>query len=224
MSLVLAGSICDHVIGDHRVRSIVTDASSRYAAASKSRSFLMTPAQATQSSTSGGTDFGIIVLLIAFAVFAWLLLTLHRAAATVPEPERRFRPGLVWLAVIPFFNTVWWFVVVCRIPQSIAGALHRREENRGDCGRDIGLVFASLGAVATVLLVFGGTVQAIGRDLVRIGGEEADATSAAGGSIQGLGGLLLVAGIACFAVFVAKVHTAARRLGELDAMLDDPSS
>ena len=47
----------------------------------------MTPAQATQSSTSGGTDFGIIVMLIVFAVFAWLLLTLHRAAATVPEPE-----------------------------------------------------------------------------------------------------------------------------------------
>ncbi|MDG2134424.1 MAG: hypothetical protein P8J88_13150, partial [Phycisphaerales bacterium] len=112
----------------------------------------MTPEQATQSAPSDGGAFGIIVSLIALAVFAWLLLTLHRAAAAVPEPERRFRPGLVWLAVIPFFNTVWWFVVVCRIPQSIAGALHRREERRGDCGRDIGLVFATLGAVATVLL------------------------------------------------------------------------
>ncbi|MDG1360740.1 MAG: hypothetical protein P8P71_09895, partial [Phycisphaerales bacterium] len=88
----------------------------------------MTPEQATQSAPSDGGAFGIIVSLIALAVFAWLLLTLHRAAAAVPEPERRFRPGLVWLAVIPFFNTVWWFVVVCRIPQSIAGALHRREE------------------------------------------------------------------------------------------------
>ena len=108
----------------------------------------MTPEQATQSATSDGDAFGIIVSLIALAVFAWLLLTLHRSAAAVPEPERRFRPGLVWLAVIPFFNTVWWFVVVSRIPQSIAGALHRREERRGDCGRDIGLVFATLGAVA----------------------------------------------------------------------------
>lgn len=183
----------------------------------------MTPEQATQSATSDGDAFGIIVSLIALAVFAWLLLTLHRAAAAVPEPERRFRPGLVWLTVIPFFNTVWWFVVVCRIPQSIAGALHRREERRGDCGRDIGLVFATLGAVATVLLIFGGSLQAIGRDFVSIKGEEANATFAAGGSIQGLGVLLLLAAIACFAVFVAKVHGAARRLAELDAMLDETS-
>ncbi|MCP4068444.1 MAG: hypothetical protein GY741_09205 [Phycisphaeraceae bacterium] len=183
----------------------------------------MTPEQATQSATSDGDAFGIIVALIVLAVFAWLLLTLHRAAAAVPDPERRFRPGLVWLAVIPFFNTVWWFVVVCRIPQSIAGALHRREERRGDCGRDIGLVFATLGAVATVLLLFGGSLQAIGRDFVRIGGEKANAALNAGGSIQGLGVLLLLAAIACFAVFVAKVHGAARRLAELDAMLDETS-
>ena len=183
----------------------------------------MNPEQTTQPTASGGADFGIIVLLIAVAVFAWMLLTLHRAAATVPEPERRFRPGLVWLAVIPFFNTVWWFVVVSRIPQSIAGALHRREERRGDCGRDIGLVFATLGAVATVLLLFGGSLQAIGRDFVRIGGEEANAALNAGGSIQGLGVLLLLAAITCFAVFVAKVHGAARRLAELDAMLDETS-
>ena len=35
--------------------------------------------------------------------------------------------------------------------------------------------------------------------------------------------LLLLAAIACFAVFVAKVHGAARRLAELDAMLDETS-
>ena len=142
----------------------------------------------------------------------------------MPEPERRFRPGLVWLAVIPFFNTVWWFVVVCRIPGSIEGSLHRREESRGDCGRDVGVVFASLGALATLLLIFGGAVQAIGRDFVHIGGEAANAAFNAGGSIQGLGALLLLAAVACFAIFVAKVHAAARRLAELDAMLDESSS
>ena len=77
--------------------------------------------------------------------------------------------------------------------------------------------------MATALLVFGGTSQAIGRDLVRIGGEEPPAAFAAGGSIQGLGVLLLLAAIACFAVFAAKMHAAGRRLAEPDVMLDEPS-
>ncbi|MFB0987112.1 MAG: hypothetical protein QMB94_12500, partial [Phycisphaerales bacterium] len=118
----------------------------------------MDPQTAVDSTNTDNSLLGVVILCVILIVFAWLLLTLQRAAAAVPEPERRFKPGLVWLAVIPFFNTIWWFLVVVRIPESLRCGLLRREESHGDCGRDIGLVVAALGAPGTVILIAGGIV------------------------------------------------------------------
>ena len=76
------------------------------------------------------------------------------------EPERPFRPDLVWLAVITVFNTVWCFVVMYRISQSIAGALHQRKEQRGNCGGDLVLIGGEEDEVSPVV---GGSIEASGR-------------------------------------------------------------
>ena len=181
----------------------------------------MDPQTAADSSTNGNPILGVIFLVVAIAVFAWLLLTLQRAAAAVPEPERRFKPGLVWLAVIPFFNTIWWFFVVTRIPESLRCALLRREESHGDCGRDIGLVFAALGATGISLIFAGGLAQAIAQGLETIAADAGGPVAGFGGSLNGLGVLMILGGIACFAVFVARVHGAASRLRELDSIIQE---
>ncbi len=181
----------------------------------------MDPQTAADSANNGNPMLGAIILAVAIAVFAWLLITLQRAAAAVPEPERRFRPGLVWLAIIPFFNTIWWFFVVTRIPESLRCALIRREEAHGDCGRDIGLVFAALGATGTGLVFAGGLAQAIARGFEAISADAGGPVAEFGGSLNGLGMLMILGGIACFAVFVARVHGAASRLRELDLIIRD---
>ncbi|MDG2021035.1 MAG: hypothetical protein P8J59_03695 [Phycisphaerales bacterium] len=183
----------------------------------------MDPQTAADSTNNGNPMLGIIILVIAIAVFAWLLITLQRAAATVPEPERRFKPGLVWLTVIPFFNTIWWFFVVTRIPESLRCALIRREESHGDCGRDIGLVFAALGATGTGLIFAGGLAQAIARGFEAITADAGGPAAEFGGSLNGLGVLMILGGIACLAVFVARVHGAASRLRDLDSIIQDSS-
>ena len=181
----------------------------------------MDPQTAVDSTNTDNSLLGVVILCVILIVFAWLLLTLQRAAAAVPEPERRFKPGLVWLTVIPFFNTIWWFLVVVRIPESLRCALLRREESHGDCGRDLGLVFAALGATGTVMLLAGGIVQVIGGGLETVATGAGAGVAASGNSISSLGVLMLLGGIACFAVFVARVHGAASRLRELDLILDE---
>jgi hypothetical protein len=148
----------------------------------------MDPQTAVDSTNTDNSLLGVVILCVILIVFAWLLLTLQRAAAAVPEPERRFKPGLVWLTVIPFFNTIWWFLV---------------------------------GATGTVMLIAGGIVQAIGGGLETVATGAGAGVAASGNSISSLGVLMLLGGIACFAVFVARVHGAASRLRELDLILDE---
>ena len=53
----------------------------------------MDPQTAADSSTNGNPILGVIFLVVAIAVFAWLLLTLQRAAAAVPEPSADSNPA-----------------------------------------------------------------------------------------------------------------------------------
>jgi len=71
-----------------------------------------------------------LVLLLALLIPAILfLLTEHRMLVAIRSENRRMRPGLVWLQLIPLFGQVWQFVVVSRIADSIHKELERDEDS-----------------------------------------------------------------------------------------------
>ena len=61
--------------------------------------------------------------LIAFLLFltpaVFFLLTQQNTLKAIRRENRRLRPGLVWLQLIPIFNFCWMFVVVTRVADSL---------------------------------------------------------------------------------------------------------
>lgn len=103
-------------------------------------------------------------------------------------------------------------LVVTRISESLRCGLRCREESHGDCGRDLGLVFAALGGIGTVLRFVSGVVQLIEAGLETIASGAGDGIARSGASIGAIGLLMRLGGIACFAIVVSQVHGAASRL------------
>ena len=100
-------------------------------------------------------------------------------------------------------------LVVTRIPESLRCGLRCREESHGDCGRDLGLVFAALGGIGTILRFVSGVVQSIEAGLETIASGAGDGIARSGASIGAIGLLMRLGGIACFAIVVSQVHGAA---------------
>jgi hypothetical protein len=66
------------------------------------------------------TGYLQLILLLAFLIPAILFLLTQQNALKAVRPEnRRMRPGLVWLQLIPLFGQVWQFFVVARISASL---------------------------------------------------------------------------------------------------------
>ena len=67
-----------------------------------------------------GYAVGQLIALLLFVTPAVLfLLTQQNILKAIRRDNRRLRPGLVWLQLIPIFNFYWMFVVVTRIADSI---------------------------------------------------------------------------------------------------------
>jgi len=61
-----------------------------------------------------------LILLLAFLIPAVLfMLTQQRTLKSIRPENRRMRPGLVWLQLIPLFGQIWQFFVVARIANSL---------------------------------------------------------------------------------------------------------
>lgn len=69
-------------------------------------------------------ESGVLLIWLVIAVF--YLLTLMRALQKCAPQSRTMRPGMVWLLLIPFFNTIWSFFVVTAMSHSLANEFRLR--------------------------------------------------------------------------------------------------
>lgn len=97
----------------------------------------------------------LVLLAVVVLVYAFFLLTLHRALGRCRPHNRTMEPGLVWLNLIPLFNLVWQFVTVSRVSASLATEFRARgrDHNKGDYGYALGMTaFALFLAVIVPIL------------------------------------------------------------------------
>lgn len=79
-----------------------------------------------------GLAIGAIIAIVFFAVIIALiptifyLLTLQNTLKAVSVQNQRMNPGQVWLMLIPLFGTVWHFIIVQRISESIKAEFEMR--------------------------------------------------------------------------------------------------
>ncbi|RYY88257.1 MAG: hypothetical protein EOO15_09540 [Chitinophagaceae bacterium] len=81
-------------------------------------------------------DKGMLLAVMGFvAIFlvAWLvimvlfLLTQQNTLKAIQPHNRRMKPGEVWLQLIPLFGTIWGFIVVNRIADSLQQELNTNQ-------------------------------------------------------------------------------------------------
>ena len=72
----------------------------------------------------------IAVILAVLGVFIWMIFLVYRAGVAVPAEHQRMDPGLVWLMVIPVFQTIWAFFVASRICGGLSAAFEARGLDR----------------------------------------------------------------------------------------------
>ena len=88
----------------------------------------------------------ILVFAIALLPTIFFLLTLHRTFDEVSLENRLMPSGQVWLALIPVFGTIWQFIIV----QKMADSLRKEFALRSiDCkearpGNSIGMAYCIL--------------------------------------------------------------------------------
>ena len=81
--------------------------------------------------------FGVLALGIIPMVF--LYIDYQR----VPPAFRKLDPALVWLLLIPCFNSIWNFFVYPKLSDSFAAYFQSIGDNSvGDCGRGLGLAYS----------------------------------------------------------------------------------
>jgi hypothetical protein len=82
------------------------------------------------------------IILFAILIQVMFLLSLYRCFSEISEHNRQMSPGQVWLNLIPLFGTVWLFLTVIRLADSLKDEYDYRDlEHEGDFGKTVGLVY-----------------------------------------------------------------------------------
>ena len=160
---------------------------------------------------------GIGLLFLGLAI--WMLYLVYRAAASIPSEHRRMDPGLVWLMIIPLFQTVWAFFVARRVSGGLVDAFESHGLDRGDCGRFKGMAFAICGVAQMVVAIVGTGLQIAGTvamDSMARGTPPAlSPILVAGLAVQILGYVVGLVGLVFVILFVVEVN---RRGKELESL------
>ena len=151
-----------------------------------------------------------IAMLALLGLYIWSLVLLMKAADSVPKEHRLLQPGFVFLILIPLFGAVWAFFMTSRLSRGMESTFASRGVNRGDCGRGIGLVFATLAAIGTLLSL----IQSVGNLFTASGVQNAGETPLMlATSILGCFALVLsLVGIGFYVGYVIRVHKLGREL------------
>ena len=102
----------------------------------------------------------VMIILIVFAIALlptiFFLLTLHRTLDEVSMENRLMPSGQVWLALIPVFGTIWQFIIVQKIADSLQKEFAMRgvETKEPRPGYSIGMAYCIL-SVCTIIPFFG---------------------------------------------------------------------
>ena len=107
----------------------------------------------------GSVEIGIIffILLLVLAPYIIFLVMLSRTIRLCAPHNRTIEPGLVWLVLIPLFGTIWYFIVVGRVADTIAAECRQRniplDEQRP--AYNVGLAFCILACCTWIPLIGG---------------------------------------------------------------------
>lgn len=100
----------------------------------------------------------VLVFAVSIAIQIFYLLTLSKCLSRVSGRNRRMEPGQVWLNLIPCFGTVWIFITVNRIAESLEDEFYDRRLRRdGDFGKNLGVMYnvmVLLGAIPYIGGIF----------------------------------------------------------------------
>jgi hypothetical protein len=94
----------------------------------------------------------LVVFAIALLPQIFYLLTLHRTFEQVSVENRLMPSGQVWLTLIPIFGTIWQFIIVQRMADSLQKefALRGVKTKEVRPGYNIGLAYCILSVSAII--------------------------------------------------------------------------
>jgi hypothetical protein len=96
-------------------------------------------------------------LLLALLLTIFYLNTLQKTFDEISEVNRRMSSGLVWLSLIPLFGTVWQFIIVNKMADSLRAEFDKRqisyEEKRP--GYITGLLYSIFFAISALGNIIG---------------------------------------------------------------------
>lgn len=89
----------------------------------------------------------VVALLLGLLPVIFYLLTLSNTIKLCAEHNRKISPGEVWLSLIPLFGTIWNFIMIGRIADTLAAECRQRNIPTQEArpGYNVGLAYAILG-------------------------------------------------------------------------------
>jgi hypothetical protein len=103
----------------------------------------------------------VVLIAIGIAIQVFFLLTLSRCLAKCDPESRTMEPSYVWLNFIPCFGTVWMFVTVIRVADSLRNEFdYRGRYVDDDYGKNLGITYNVLFLLGIIPYI--GTLFSIG--------------------------------------------------------------
>jgi hypothetical protein len=97
---------------------------------------------------------GMLVCILVFIAILFIIqilfcLTLYRTQQKVAERNREMPPGLVWLDLIPIFNTFWGLYMVPKLSDSLRNEFRDRgwRTEGENFGRGVGMIWVWAGVI-----------------------------------------------------------------------------
>lgn len=136
----------------------------------------------------------LVILAIAIVVQVLFLMNLRDLLRNVSPQNRTMDPNYVWLNFIPLFGTVWMFVTVIRVRDSVRAEYALRGlPVTGDFGYGVGMTYAIVSVISG------------GSSLSRV-----NSTSAA--AVGGVVGVVGLVGLVCWIVYWVRTNELKQRL------------
>jgi hypothetical protein len=164
------------------------------------------------------SELGVkVVMLLLVALLIVALWRIYDAANAAAPAHRTMNPTMVWLLLIPVFNAFWNFKALPAVSNSLAATLRDKGLVPGDCGQNVGMVWAVLVVILTLLqLVTHVAVFVCGDSSAGFGIDNllADFTQmgAVGEILKLVFGALGLGIIVCAVMYIVKVQAAKSQL------------
>jgi amino acid transporter len=82
-----------------------------------------------------------VLLVVVLVVYIFFLLSVSNCFKQIARRNRQMEPGQVWLCLIPLFGTVWHFLMLFKLADSLAAEYRdRRLPPEGDFGKTLAIV------------------------------------------------------------------------------------